>query len=466
MRGGKLGGVSRDAVPDPQLHRRRRQRLLDELGDGLLVVATAPEQLRNGDVLHEYRPGSDFHFLTGFPEPEALLVAWRIARGAHRAVLFVRPRDRAREIWDGKRLGVAGARAVHGVDAAHPIAELWQRLPALVAAQPRLFHRLGVDAGFDRRLIEALTAHAQRHKKRMPHVHPPIVDPVPSIAAMRLVKDAAELAALRRAASITTAGHVAAMRSTRPGLREFEVQAAMEGEFRRLGSPRNGYPSIVASGPNACTLHYHENERRMRAGELLLIDAGAEIGGCTADVTRTFPVAAHFTPAQAAVYRVVLRAQKAGIRACRAGAPSDLVHRACVRSLTRGLVELGVLRGRIPRLVKAGKYKTYYMHGTSHWLGRDVHDVGAYLDARGKALPLLPGAVMTVEPGLYFGRRDRRVPSHLRGIGVRIEDDVLVTRSGPVVLTSAIPKEIGDIERLRGGASGARVAARSHARAT
>lgn len=442
--------MSRDAIPDPALHATRRQRLLDRLGDGLLLLPTAPETLRNGDVLHEYRPGSDFHFLTGFPEPEAVLVACRTARGRHRSLLFVRPRDKARETWDGRRCGTAGAKRVFGVDAAHPLGELWQELPKLLHGQPRLFFRLGADAAFDRRLLDLFAAQAKKHKKRQPPAHPAIEDPVPAIAALRLAKDRAELDAMRVATAITAAGHRAAMAWARPGLREYEVQAALEAEFRRLGSPRNGYQSIVASGSNACILHYHENDRTLRAGDLLLVDAGAEFAGSTGDITRTFPVSGRFTAAQAAVYTVVLRAQLAGIRACRRGAPSDAPHKACVRALTRGLVELGVLRGDVARLVRKEKYKPWYMHGSSHWLGRDVHDVGAYQDGDDHPEPLPAGAVLTVEPGLYLGRLDRKVPRELRGIGVRIEDDVLVTARGPEVLTAAAPKTIRDVQAACG----------------
>jgi len=439
--------VSRDAVFDPALHRARRQRLLDLLGDGVLLLPTAPETARNSDVLHEYRPGSDFLFLTGFPEPEAVLVAWRTGPGRHHATLFVRPRDAVREVWDGKRYGVRGAQREFGVDDAFPIAELWAKLPGLANARRRLFHRLGTDAEFDRRLLGAFAAFAKKHRRRAMAAHPTIEDPIPALATMRLVKDVAEIEAMRRAAEITAAGHRAAMAAARPGATEYGVQAALEGEFRRHGSPRNGYPSIVASGPNACILHYHENDRTLRNGDLLLVDAGAEIAGCTGDVTRTFPVSGRFTPAQAAVYRIVLRAQLAGIRACRVGARWDAAHRTCLRMLTRGLVELGVLRGDVARLVKKKKYEPWYMHGTSHWLGRDVHDVGAYLDAGDRPASLQPGMVLTVEPGLYFRPQDRRVPKELRGIGIRIEDDVLVTKRGPEVLTAAAPKTIADVER-------------------
>ena len=440
--------MSRDAIFDPQGHRRRRQRLLNALGDGVLLLPTAPEVLRNGDVLHEYRPGSDFHYLTGFPEPEAVLVAWRVDAKRHRAVLFVRPRDPSREVWDGPRAGTKGAVRDFGVDEAQPIAQLWSRLAELMAGVHRVFHRLGVDTAFDRRLLDVFASSARKHRRRQPAAHPALEDPIPRIAVLRRSKDAAELAALRRAAAISCAGHVAAMQGAGPGMHEYEVQAVLESTFRRAGSPRNGYPSIVASGRNACVLHYHDNDRCMRAGDLLLVDAGAEFGGSTADITRTFPVSGRFLPAQAAVYRVVLRAQLAGIRACRAGAPWDAAHKACVRWLTRGLVELGVLRGSLRRLLRLHAYKPFYMHGTSHWLGRDVHDVGAYLDERDHAVRLPIGAVLTVEPGLYFGPRDRRVPAALRGIGIRIEDDVLITKRGPEVLTSAVPKAIREIEML------------------
>ena len=440
--------MSRDAHLDPSLHRGRRQRLLDSLGPGVLIVPTARETKRNGDVLHEFRPGSDFHYLTGFPEPDAVLVAVKTDRRRHRAILFVRERDPAREIWDGPRHGSAGAIRRFAEDEAHAIAELWRKPPDRVPEGQPVFHTLGRDRDFDRRLLDSFAAAASRQRRRLLPMHPPIVDPGPVLARQRQVKDRSELAAMQRAAELTVAGHIALARSVRPGMYEYEAQAVLEAEFRRGGSPRNGYPSIVASGSNACVLHYHENSRRMRAGDLLLVDAGAEVQGCTADVTRTIPVSGRFTDAQAAVYRIVLRAQLAGIRACKAGARWDAAHRACLRALTRGLVELGVLRGDAARLVRDQRYRPYYMHGTSHWLGRDVHDVGGYEGADGAALPLPAGAVLTVEPGLYFGPRDTSVPRELRGIGVRIEDDVHVTRGGPRVLTDAAPKSVDALERL------------------
>ncbi|MEC9046814.1 MAG: aminopeptidase P N-terminal domain-containing protein [Planctomycetota bacterium] len=444
--------MSRDALPDPSLHRARRQRLLNTLGDGVLILSTAPETRRNGDVHNEYRPGSDMLYLTGFPEPAAVLVAWRLDRRRHKAILFVRPKDRTREIWDGRRYGTRDCKRRFGVDEARSIEDLWTDLPDLLSNDGKVLHTFGVDEGFDARLFSVFRVLSARRRKSRAPAHPVLMDPSPALAAQRLVKDAAELAAMRRAAEVTCAGHVAAMTGTRPGMYEYQAQALLEAAFRDAGSPRNGYPSIVASGANACVLHYHENDRKMRSGDLLLIDAGAEVDGMTGDVTRTFPVDGAFTATQRAVYAVVLRAQLAGIRACKAGAPWDAPHRACVRSLTRGLVELGVLRGDPATLVKSGAFRPYYMHGTSHWLGRDVHDVGGYEDERGRPAPMPAGAVLTVEPGLYFARDDKSVQKELRGIGVRIEDDILVTKRRPEVLTAAAPKSIRDVEALMRGA--------------
>jgi Xaa-Pro aminopeptidase len=427
------------------VHARRRQKLLDRLGPGLLILPTASHVLRNGDVHYEFRPGSDFTYLCGFPEPEAVLVCWQLTRGRHRSILFVLPRDREREIWDGRRFGVAGAVRRFGVDEAYPTSELWKRLPALIGGHARVFHALGRDRAFDERLLALLRDAAWQKRRSNPPAHPVFEDPAPVLNDLRRRKEPEEILALARSAEITAAGHRVAMRCARPGMVEFQVRAELEAEFRRRGSPRNGYPSIVASGPNACILHYHQSDRTLKRGDLLLLDAGAEYGGYTADVTRTFPVSGAFRDAQRAVYSVVLAAQKAGIRAVRPGAPWDAAHRACVRALTRGLSKLGVLRGRVDRLLAKGAYRRWYMHGTSHWLGMDVHDVGAYQEANRPAR-LRPGMVLTVEPGLYFDARDRTVSKELRGIGVRIEDDVLVTRSGHRVLTAAAPKEIAEVE--------------------
>lgn len=427
---------------------RRRHKLLAALGPGVLILPTAQHRLRNGDVHYEFRPGSDFTYLTGFPEPEAVLVAWAEKKGkraGHRSVLFVLPRDREREIWDGRRHGVRGAVKKFGVDEAHPITELWKHLPELLKAHRRVFHTLGRDSAFDEKLLGLMGRGAFEARRSNPPAHLEFEDPAPAIAAMRAIKEPGEIAILERSAAITAAGHGAAMREARPGIAEFVVQAEVEAAFRRHGSPRNGYPSIVASGANACILHYTQNDRTLRRGDLLLLDAGAELDGYTTDVTRTFPVSGAFTEPQRAVYKIVLAAQQAGIKAVKPGAAWDAPHRACVRRLTRGLVDLGLLRGPVSKLIKKLEYRRWYMHGTTHWLGMDVHDVGAYQQAQ-TPVKLRAGMVLTVEPGLYFDARDPTIPKALRGIGIRIEDDVLVTRSSHRVLTAAVPKEVRDVE--------------------
>ncbi len=434
----------------PEVCRERRQRLLDRLGDGLLLLPTAKLRIRNGDVFHTYRPDSDFYYLTGLEEPEAFLAAYRLPRRRHHAILFVRPRDPEREIWDGPRLGPSGARRKLGVDEARPLAELYTRVEALLSQGMRLFYRLGQDEVMDRSLATVFERIAIQKHRANPSAHPPIEDPRPVIAEGRLIKDREEIAALERAASIAAAGHRRAIAASRAGMMEYELQAEIEAEFRRRGSRRNGYDSIVASGKNACILHYVANNRRMRGGDLVLVDAGAEADYYTADITRTFPVSGPFTKPQAEVYAVVLRAQKAAIRAVAPGKAWNAPHRAAVRAIVNGLSQLGVLKGNRRANIKKEKYRRWFMHGTSHWLGMDVHDAGGYVDASGKPRRLRPGMVLTIEPGLYFGAKDRRVPKKYRGIGIRIEDDVLVTRGGRRVLTTEAPKEIQDIEPLRG----------------
>lgn len=431
-----------------ELYRSRRQKILNALGDGLLVLPTAPLLFRNGDVQHAFRPDSDFYYLTGFDEPEAVLVAHRVDRRRHRAMLFLRSRDHEREVWDGPRLGPARARRRLGLDEAHPIAEIYTHLEPVLREHRRLFYRLGVDETMDRALFRLFERNRIADYRGNPPGHPAIVDPRPTIAVERLVKDRAEIEALETAARITAAGHRQAMEAARPGRMEYEVQAELEAAFRRLGSPRNGYESIVASGPNACILHYVENRRRMRAGDLLLVDAGAESDLYTADITRTFPVSGTFTEEQAAVYRAVLRAQKAAVRAAKPGRPWNAPHEAAVRAIVKGLFDLRLLRGSRERALEKKSYRRWFMHGTSHWLGMDVHDAGGYNDEEGQPRKLAPGMVLTIEPGLYFGPRDRSVPERYRGIGVRIEDDVLVTRSGARVLTDGVPKEIREVEAL------------------
>ncbi len=423
----------------------RLEKVLKRL-DAPLLLRAAPEAVRNRDVHHPYRQDSDFHWLTGFDEPQSLLLAELGRRGRPRLTLFVRPKDPKREVWEGKRAGVQGAIKRYGADEAHPAGEFWRVFDERARDWERLAFPLGQDPAFDAKLI-ALFHRRVTGRPRKNLGQPTWIDPRPVIHELRQIKDAGELALLEEAARITAGGHLAAMALAKPGLYEYQVQAELEAVFRHGGATRLGYPSIVASGDNANTLHYVANERRMRAGDLLLIDAAAEVQGYSADVTRTFPVSGRFSEPQKAVYDIVLRCQKKCIRAVAPGMDFERLNALARRELTKGLVALGVLSGDPARLFKKKAYEPWYMHGVGHWLGMDVHDVGAYLDRDGRPVPFRPGMVLTVEPGLYLPARDRRVPKELRGIGVRIEDDVLVTRAGRRVLTEVVPKEVRDVER-------------------
>jgi Xaa-Pro aminopeptidase len=464
----------------------RRQRFAEALGDGLAIVPGAQETARNSDVHHEFRQQSDFFFLTGFDEPDAVAVI-NPAHAKERYVLFVRPRDREMEIWNGRRAGVEGAVGTYGADAAYRTDQLDEMLRGYLIDRPAVFYRLG-NAAFDARVIRLVSE--LRAAQSRGHVTPTrIEDPGPILHELRLRRTPAELARQRRACEISRDAHAEAMRYARPGMHEYEVQAALEFVFRAGGSPRNGYPSIVASGPNACILHYVENTRRMNDGELLLIDAGCEYGYHSADITRTFPVGGRFTPPQREIYELVLRAQEAGIGAARPGNRYEAIHEAARHVLAEGLVALDVLPRPAADSLAMHHYREFYMHGTGHWLGMDVHDVGAYR-MHGASRVLEPGMVLTVEPGLYFDperesvtyalreyseeetweRRYRLgataakkleeeekaaapklshpVPPRFRGIGIRIEDDVLITADGCEVLTAGTPKTVDEVQRV------------------
>lgn len=420
----------------------RRSRLLAQMGRSVLVVFAAPLSIRNNDVEHEYRQDSDFYYLTGFDEPEAVLVLSGIRD--ERFALFVRPRDPERETWDGPRAGVEGAKDGFGAGVAFPIAELAEKLPDWLENADRLYYRLGRNRAEDDSILSAIDR--TRPRARRGSSYPTeIVDPAVVLHEMRRLKDAGEIALMQKAVDITKDAHVAAMAATRPGIHEYEIEAILRREFRSKGSERPAYEPIVGSGPNATVLHYRKNDRKMQDGDLLLIDAGCEYGYYASDVTRTFPVSGAFSKPQKSVYELVLRAQEESIRATRPGATLDEIHEASVRVITEGLIELGLFEGPVEVAVKEERYKRYYMHRTSHYLGMDVHDVGKY-HAGGKARPLEPGVVITVEPGVYVPANDDRASPDFRGIGVRIEDDVLVTADGARVLSAAIPKTVADVE--------------------
>ena len=426
---------------------RRRSRLLRRLRPGSAAVfAAGHDSLRNGDVEHPYRQPSTFYYLTGFDEPDAVAVL----RPGHDEpfVLFVRPFDPAMAIWVGARLGVDGAVEELGADAAYPIEELEQRLPQLLAGAGTVYYSLGSDERVERlcsRIVAQRRAAAQGGARPIEA----IMDPAPLVAAQRVIKSRDEIAALRRAIDITGAGLEAAMRATRPGMHEYEVQAILEAEYRRLGSPRDGFPSIVAAGANACTLHYTANRAEMARNELLLVDTGAEVDFYGADITRTYPVDGRFRAAGRDVYALVLEAQEQATALIAPGVRFHDVHDKAAEVLTTGLVDLGVLSGDVAGLIEQRAFGPFFMHGTSHWLGMDVHDVGRYREGE-ESVELRPGMVLTVEPGLYFAPGIRGVPRRLRGIGVRIEDDVLVTRDGYRVLSGAIPKQPDELEAMVG----------------
>lgn len=397
---------------------------------------------RSADTHYPFRQDSDLLYLTGFDHPSAAAVL--STAGGPEFTLYVEPRQRDAEIWTGYRPGVEGALADHGADEAHPIEELPAHLPKLIEKARRFFFVLGRDADLDRRLTETLDG--LRLRSRMGVVPPSeIVDPRAAIHEMRLFKDPHELDLMRRAAAITTEAHRAAAREASPGRFEYELEATLDYHFRRRGASGPAYGSIVGGGANATVLHYISNREALRAGEMVLIDAGCELEGYASDVTRTYPVGGRYEGAGRDVYDVVLAAQDAALAVAKPGATLEDVHAAAVRTLTEGMVSLGLLSGAVDALLESGAYKTWYMHRTSHWLGLDVHDVGTYTQD-GRPRTLEPGMVFTVEPGLYVSKHDEKAPERLRGIGVRIEDDVLVTEDGHENLTAAIPKRPRDVE--------------------
>jgi Xaa-Pro aminopeptidase len=429
--------------------RQRRLSLLERMGStggGIAIIPTAPERVRNRDTTFPYRADSYFHYLSGFPEPEAVLVlvAGRGDDGA-RSLLFCRDKDLEKEIWDGFRFGPDGARETFGFDEAHAFKDFEAKLPELLADQPALWYSLGHDAAWDARITAALNAvRAQtRNGKRPPAA---IHDVRAVLDRMRLLKDASEIALMRQAAAIACAAHRRALAFAAPGKYEYEVEAEFLHEFRRRGSQFPAYPPIVASGANACVLHYVDNSRQMRDGELLLIDAGCELDGYASDITRTFPVNGRFSGPQTDVYDLVLDAQTAAIAALKPGATFHDPHDAAVRVLAQGMIDMKLLEGSVDAVIESESYKRFYMHRTSHWLGLDVHDAGEY-KAGDEWVTLEPGMVLTIEPGCYIRPGDD-VPQAFWNIGVRIEDDALVTAGGCEVLTSKAPKTIAGIEQL------------------
>ena len=430
-------------------YQRRRARLAAAMQEGVAIIPTAPERTRNRDAHYPYRFDSYFYYLTGFREPAAALVI--VAGAAPMSILFCRDKDSEREIWDGFRHGPEAARAALGFDEAHPIAELDARMPDLIADRDALYCHLGADAAWDARVTGWINQ--VRDRARTGVAAPRAVKDVHALLdEMRLIKGPEELDVMRRAAAITAGAHRRAMRAARPGRAEYEIEAELLHEFRRRGAQAPAYTPIVASGERACVLHYVQNDGVLSDGELLLIDAGCELDGYASDLTRTFPVNGRFSGPQREIHELVLAAQVAAIAAVRPGAPWDAPHRAAVNVLAQGLIDLKLLSGGLAEVVETEAYKRFYMHRTGHWLGLDVHDAGDY-KLQGGWRALAPGMVLTVEPGCYI-RPGEGVPACFAGIGVRIEDDVLVTDAGAEVLTRDAPKTPADIEAWMGTRDG------------
>jgi Xaa-Pro aminopeptidase len=446
------------AIPAAVFARRRRA-LLERMGPGsIALLPAAPETPRNRDVHHPFRQDSDFYYLTGFPEPEAIAVL--APGGEHEFLLFCRERDPHMEIWHGRRAGPQGAMERYGVDNAHPIAEIDKLLPPLLENRERVFYAIGYNPDFDQRMMGWIN---QVRGKARTGVRAPVtfVALEHLLHAMRLRKEPEEIAVMRESARIAAEAHQRAMRACRPGRMEYELEAEILYTFIRNGAGW-AYPSIVGGGDNSCILHYTENNALLRDGDIVLIDAGAEVDGYASDITRSFPVNGRFSGEQRAIYELVLAAQKAAIAQVRPGCHFNEPHEAAVRTLTEGLAALGVLQGDVEELIEAEQHKPFYMHRTGHWLGMDVHDVGDYKTGDDWRL-FEPGMVTTIEPGLYIPAGGKVLDAHWarlgvhletelderwQRIGVRIEDDVLVTTEGNEVLTAAAPKEVDEIEAL------------------
>ncbi|NCA70125.1 MAG: Xaa-Pro aminopeptidase [Sphingobacteriia bacterium] len=432
----------------PAEYKRRRRALARTIGpSGLAILVASRELTRSRDVQYPFRQDSDFLYLTGFPEPDAIAVVAPKRRGGE-FILFCRPRDPEREQWDGARIGVDGAMADFGVDQAYPLSELDTIMPTLIDGRERLYYAIGADPALDTRVLGWVNR--VRAQARAGGSAPDTFVTIESLLhEMRLRKSPAEIKLMRRAAAISAAAHRHLMRICRPGLGESTLETHFQHQCALGGARFQAYPPIVGGGRNACVLHYVDNRAELRDGDLVLIDAGCELDGYASDITRTFPVNGRFSPAQRRLYELVLEAQLAAIAKAKPGHHWNEPHDAAVRVLTKGLIGLGILSGPLDKLIEDGAHRPYYMHRTGHWLGMDVHDVGHYKRG-GHWRTLEPGMVLTVEPGLYLGAADL-IPEPYRWIGIRIEDDVLITDSGNEILTAGVPKDPDEIESLMAG---------------
>jgi len=419
---------------------------MDMMGDeSIAIIPTASVYIRNRDVEYPFRPDSDFCYLTGYPEPEAVAV---LIPDRHHGeyVLFCRENDPVMETWNGRRAGLDGAIECYGADDAFPIGDMDEILPGLLEDRQRIFYTMGNNSMFDQRVLGWVN---QVRKRARTGVNAPdeFISPNHLLHEMRLYKSRAEIAAMRKAAKISAAAHRRAMQMCRPGMMEYQIEAELKYTFMKLGAQETAYPPIVGGGANSCILHYTENNQVLNDGDVLLIDAGSEYNGYASDISRTFPVNGKFSSAQREVYELVLKAQSAAIGKIKPGNHWNEPHEAAIEVLTAGMVELGILKGRLRQLIKDQAYTKYYMHRTGHWLGMDVHDVGDY-KVEGEWRTFEPGMVMTVEPGIYLPASSKGLAKKWRNIGIRIEDDVLVTRTGNDILSKDAPKSVKEIEAM------------------
>lgn len=426
--------------------RKRRKYLMQQIGIGNIgLIASAPVRARNRDVDYPFRQDSDFYYLTGFNEPEALAV-FIPGRKQGQYILFCREYDEKKALWEGAHAGLGGATTDYGADDAFPIEDLDDILPGLLENKGKVYYPMGRDSELDHSLLEWII-HIRSQSRSGINAPMELVSLEQVLHEMRLVKSAAEIKLMRKAAEVSAEAHIKAMQKCKAGLYEYQIEAEIIYHFLQQGLRAVAYPSIVAAGKNACVLHYTENCDQVSNGDLLLIDAGAECDHYAADITRTFPVSGQFTEPQKQLYQLVLDAQSAAIKEIKPGLPWNAAHDVSVKVLTKGLVALGLLKGRVPKLIKDEAYKEFYMHRIGHWLGMDVHDVGNY-KINDEWRLLEPGMVLTIEPGLYIPKNCTAVDEQWRGIGIRIEDDVLVTKDGAEVLTEKVPKTIQAIEKL------------------
>ncbi|AOE88043.1 Xaa-Pro aminopeptidase [Pseudomonas sp. TCU-HL1] len=436
-------------IPKAEYARRRKALMAQMEANSIAILPAAPVYIRNRDVEHVYRQDSDFQYLSGFPEPEAVLVLIP-GREHGEYVLFCRERDPERELWDGLRAGQDGAISAYGADDAFPIGDIDDILPGLIEGRSRVYYSIGTNTEFDQHLMEWVnTIRSKARQGAQPPKEFVALDHL--LHDMRLYKSAAEVKVMREASEVSARAHVRAMQTARAGLHEYHLEAELEYEFRKGGAKMPAYGSIVAAGKNACILHYRENDAPLKDGDLVLIDAACELDCYASDITRTFPVSGTFSPEQKAIYELVLKSQEAAFLEIAPGKHWNEAHEATVQVITAGLVELGLLKGDVDELIASEAYKAFYMHRAGHWLGMDVHDVGEY-KVGGEWRVLEAGMAMTVEPGIYIGADNQDVPKKWRGIGVRIEDDVVVTKTGCEILTGGVPKSVVEIEALMAAA--------------